>query len=96
MVIHVYACIWILISLEMQSDLNGTGTWVDKYNFANLSDEEKYLVAVYFCVTTSTTVGYGDISATNYAERIFCILMQLTGASGFSYAISVFSSIVQN
>ncbi len=59
----------------MQTDFNGTGTWIDKYNFANLSDQETYLTAVYFCVTTSTTVGYGDISATNYAERIFCILM---------------------
>ena len=66
---------WILIAIEMESDQNGTGTWIDKYNFAYLSDPETYLVAVYFCTTTITTIGYGDISATNFAERIFCIIL---------------------
>jgi len=33
-IVHVYACMWILIAIEMESDVNGTGTWIDKYNFA--------------------------------------------------------------
>jgi hypothetical protein len=85
---------WILIAIETQQDDEGTGTWIGKNSFSGLSNEDTYLVAIYFCITTITTVGYGDISASNPSERIFCILLQITGASGFSYAISIFSSIV--
>lgn len=64
--------------------------------YDNFSDSELYLTSVYFCVTTITTIGYGDISAHNYVEKIFCICIEITGAMGFSYATSILASIIQN
>jgi len=40
-------------------------------------------------MTTITSVGYGDISASNNTERIFVIGCQLTG--GFVYALVIAS-----
>lgn len=54
------------------------------------------MTSIYFCVTTITTIGYGDIHANNYIEMIFCVIIEITGAMGFSYATSLLASIIQN
>ena len=54
----------------------------------DLDPEAKYLFALYFTVTTITTVGYGDISANNPTEQLFCIFTMLMGVIGFSLATS--------
>jgi len=43
----------------------------------------------YFVMTTITSVGYGDISASNNTEKVFVIGCQLTG--GFVYALVIAS-----
>jgi hypothetical protein len=37
----------------------------------------RYIISLYYAVVTMTTVGYGDIHATNVAERIAAILIML-------------------
>ena len=54
------------------------------------------MTSIYFCVTTITTIGYGDIHANNYIEMIFCVVIEITGAMGFSYATSLLAYIIQN
>ena len=39
------------------------------------STSELYSVSMYFCITTITTVGYGDISGNNAYERVFCSIL---------------------
>ena len=51
---------------------------------------------MYFTVTTITTVGYGDIYATETAERMLGILTMLIGVIAFSFSTGSLSSIVQN
>lgn len=51
-------------------------------------------MSFYFVLTTVTTVGYGDISATNYAERIFCIFLLFVGVITFAYASGQMASIL--
>ena len=55
-----------------------------------------YGIAMYYVVTTITTVGYGDISATNDVERIFAQLLMIVGVIGFSFASGSLSSIMSN
>lgn len=57
---------------------------------------ELYFTAIYFTVTTVATVGYGDISAFNTAERIYCILLMLGGVVGFSIATGAITSIMSD
>ena len=71
-------------------------SWITSGGYEKLEPGKLYLVSLYFTITTITTVGYGDISATNSTERVFCILIMLMGVIGFSFATGVLSSIIQN
>jgi hypothetical protein len=45
-------------------------------------------------VTTITTVGFGDISANNPLEQIFCIFIMLMGVVCFSLATSTLTQLL--
>jgi len=45
-------------------------------------------------MTTITTVGFGDITATNTTEAICCILIMIVGVLAFSFASGSLSSIL--
>ena len=51
---------------------------------------------MYFTVTTITTVGYGDVSADNTAERIVGVVTMVLGVIAFSYATGSLSSLIQH
>lgn len=54
----------------------------------------QYLYAVYWALTTLTTVGYGDITPTNNLERVYSLFALLTGALVFGYMLSSIGSLV--
>lgn len=53
-------------------------------------------MALYYVVTTITTVGYGDILGNNNQERGLAILLMIIGVTCFSFLTGSLSSIVQN
>ena len=53
-----------------------------------------YLWALYWSLTTLTTVGYGDITPANDAERTFANFALLIGALIFGLMISQVSTLV--
>ena len=53
-----------------------------------------YVAAIYYTVTTITTVGYGDHSAVNTAERILATIIMIIGVIAFSYATGALSSLI--
>jgi hypothetical protein len=50
--------------------------------------------ALYFSVTTMTTVGYGDMSGNTENEHIFCMLLMVIGVIVFTYVSGALSSIL--
>jgi hypothetical protein len=54
------------------------------------------MTSLYFTVTTVLTVGYGDISANNDIERIFCIFLMFIGVFLFSFATGSITSIISS
>jgi len=54
----------------------------------------EYLVAVYWAVTTITTVGYGDITPGTALERCFVSMAMLLGATFYGYLVGTITSIV--
>ena len=54
----------------------------------------RYITALYFCVTTLTTVGYGDITAPTNFTRMFAMMLMLLGAAGYSLLISQMSNFL--
>ena len=53
----------------------------------------RYVTSLYFIVTTVTTVGYGDYSATNTSERLFLIMLEFLGISVFSIIMGNITSL---
>jgi hypothetical protein len=54
------------------------------------------LTSVYWTVQTVTTVGYGDISGTNSAERIFCSIIMVIGVCSFSFVNGSLASVLSS
>lgn len=61
-------------------------TWIVDAELTKLNTTQLYVAAIYFVVTTITTVGYGDISGQNMAERLFCSILMLIGVLSFSFS----------
>ena len=55
---------------------------------------EKYLTSLYFTITTFSTVGYGDISAKNFIEKIFCIIVMIAGVTAFATGTSAMTNLI--
>jgi CRP-like cAMP-binding protein len=56
----------------------------------------EYLTAIYWSMTTLTTVGYGDIIPTCDWGRICCTVAMVLGGTFYGYVIGNISSIVAN
>lgn len=78
--VHLVACGWIALG----SGTSGPDT--DKW--------AEYIKAVYWAMTTLTTVGYGDISAKTPAQMIFASCTQLAGVGVFGFVVSNVASIL--
>jgi len=79
------------------SDL-GQGTWKDSDDIKKMQEEDNkfglYMTSFYYTVTTITTVGYGDISGTNVAERSIATIIMLIGVIGFSFGTGSLASVM--
>ena len=75
---------------------------LDKEPDCRLSDDMKvniwtvYSTCMYFAMTTLCTVGYGDIAATNEAEQVYCIVLQLAGSVVFAAIMSQLGAVIAN
>ena len=101
MMCHYMSCFWVLAG--RQSEKDGQESWLhDEESFEFEAEETTggskvgriYIAAYYFCFTTMTTVGYGDVKPVSNTERIICIILQGAGTFMYAYIIGSFTSIV--
>ena len=52
-----------------------------------------YITSAYWAVVTISTVGYGDITPTNFYEVVVNIFLMFIGVSMYSYIISRLTNI---
>ena len=99
MTTHIVCCCWIIFA---KVDPNITETWL--YDFLP-SDEQSeefespmdvYMTSFYFTVTTITTVGYGDMSASTFQEQIVCSFIMLIGVIAFSMASGALTNYISD
>jgi hypothetical protein len=96
-VAHWIGCFWFMIPQMMEFP---TDSWVWGYtNDKGLPLHQQpvgnqYLTCFYWSITTMTTIGYGDISPANQAEKAFCIVCMLLGAGIFAFGITTMCDII--
>lgn len=94
---HFSACLWVIIAVWSSKDQEmDEPYWLQKFSKYTDNDDSfnLYMVSFYWTITTITTVGYGDIVANNFAERVFCATMMIIGVISFSFANGSLSSIL--
>ena len=55
-----------------------------------------YIEALYWSITTITTIGYGDITPDGNAQMVFTMFIQLIGAATYGYVIGNIASLMAN
>lgn len=88
--LHVSSCLFIMLA-QYEVELADT-RWIDK--FEEYSQLEQYITSCYFVLTTTATVGYGDITPLNTYERLFGMVLMLSGVLSFTFISGALSSIL--
>ena len=93
---HLLGCFWALIG-RLGYETNWLAAYATEDGATALTSPAhiQYLIAVYWALTTLTTVGYGDISPTNNTERIYTLFTLLTTAILFGYLASSVGKLMQ-
>ncbi|KAK3240751.1 hypothetical protein CYMTET_49426 [Cymbomonas tetramitiformis] len=60
----------------------------------NIHVSERYVAALYWAVTSLTTIGYGDIVAQNSTEHVFMLFVMLLGAFQYGYIIGALGGVL--
>ena len=89
--LHVSSCLFIMIGKSNNDD---EPSWLD--SFTDKADEEVFVCSIYFVLTTTSTVGYGDITPVNTIERLYGCALMLIGVLSFTFISGALSSILSS
>ena len=87
--LHIVVCAFIFIGK------NDYPNWISHFNHSNKNFKELYLIAVYYIITTLTTVGYGDLTCISLSEKIFGLFMEVVGICSYSWALTEISNYIK-
>ena len=96
--IHILGCTWIYTGkilecswLKQSEDAPecGSGFYVDESD-----NDHVYVTAVYWVITTLTTVGYGDFKGYTPNEFLFQMIVEFLGIGVFSYLMGSINNLV--
>ena len=88
--LHVSSCLFIMLAAN-EVELADV-RWID--SFEDYSQLEIYITSCYYVLTTTSTVGYGDITPQNTYERLFGMVLMLVGVLSFTFISGALSSIL--
>lgn len=101
---HILACVFFIVpdvfnyaedeestmtELGLLCHSPSCGSWRVDARITREPPGTQWLYALYWSVTTMTTIGYGDITAVRPAEVAMCIIAQLVGGCSFAIFLTV-------
>ncbi|KAF5786563.1 putative potassium channel, voltage-dependent, EAG/ELK/ERG, rmlC-like jelly roll [Helianthus annuus] len=91
--VHCAGCIYYLLAVLYPHEGR---TWIGSINPGFRKDDLYilYISAIYWSITTMTTVGYGDLHAENAAEMVFIIFYMLFNLGLTAYIIGNMTNLV--
>lgn len=94
MIAHYVGCFWYYISAN--HDATKRVWWRNVHLDDPDSVFSKYIASVYWAIVTMTTVGFGDVKATNSEEQAFSIFVFIGGTTLFGYVVGTVIEVVSN
>ena len=98
--IYFILCIfgfYFFISIHILIGRSSYPNWIIKFGFQNESLLSLYLISFYYIITTTTTVGYGNIvCASSFRELMFQIILLSVGITVYSWIVSNIGNYVKN
>ncbi|XP_066586736.1 potassium voltage-gated channel subfamily H member 8 isoform X2 [Prorops nasuta] len=103
LVAHWLACIWYVIAEKerLRNDKDWDLGWIHtlaerlKITVQNVTHTESYITALYFTCSSLTSVGFGNVSANTFSEKLFSICTMLIGALMHAVVFGNVTAIIQ-
>lgn len=86
---HILACVWCFLGIISNPN------WILYQNLQDSTSIQKYFSGMYYNLATIYTVGYGDLVAISYPEKVYNILLQSIGIFIYSFVVSNMINIVK-
>ncbi|GMH40004.1 hypothetical protein BSKO_07908 [Bryopsis sp. KO-2023] len=93
LVTHLVACFFYYSAYLEGYDAD---TWVTIGQLQNSSNFDKYVTALYWSMSTLTTVGYGDVTPGNANEKIMSMVGMVVGVTVFAYFMGSMSAMMSS
>ena len=88
---------YFFISIHILIGRSSYPNWINTFGFENETLSSLYLISFYFIITTTTTVGYGNIvCASSIREIIFQLILLSVGIIVYSWIVSNIGNYVKN
>ena len=88
----VYFVYWLAIAVHWLATgwlaLRGISPGADRWTL--------YLRSLYWCISTITTIGYGDITPANNEQVVYAMVVMIFGVGMYGYVIANISTIIGN
>ncbi|XP_022254273.1 potassium voltage-gated channel subfamily H member 6-like, partial [Limulus polyphemus] len=105
LIAHWLACIWYAIGNAERNIMKHRIGWLDHlanatfqfYNnsYGGPSIKSKYVTALYFTISSLTSVGFGNVAPNTNMEKIFSVLVMLIGSLMYASIFGNVSAIIQ-
>ncbi len=74
-----------------------TLSWATEHNISsNTSSVHNYIISLYWAAATTTSTGYGDVTAVNTSERIVALIAMVIGLILYGYILGAIAATIAN